>query len=257
MTGMTDHRTPGTRERDIVRAFVDLSNELVDQYDVVDMLARLTANCAGLLDVASAGLLLADGRGVLHLVASSSERAHHLEVFQLQRDEGPCLDCFRTREAVVVPDLAAEEERWPQFTRAARRVGFQSVHALPMRLHDAVLGTLGLFGDETGRLEDEDLALAQALVHVASVAIVNEKSAADRATVNAQLQVALTSRVVVEQAKGVLAQLGSLRMDEAFAVLRRYARDEGRKLSDVAADVVARSLPGEAILDHARAVALL
>ncbi len=99
----------GTRERDIIRAFVDLSNELVDEYDVVDMLARLTDNCAGLLNVASAGLLLADARGVLHLVASSSERAHHLEVFQLQRDEGPCLDCFHSREVVVVPDLAAEE----------------------------------------------------------------------------------------------------------------------------------------------------
>jgi transcriptional regulator with GAF, ATPase, and Fis domain len=251
----SDH--PSTRERDIIQAFVDLSNELVDEYDVVDMLVRLTTNCAGLLDVESAGLLLADPRGVLHLVASSSERAHHLEIFQLQRDEGPCLDCFHTREAVVVPDLAAEEERWPQFSRAARSVGFQSVHALPMRLHDAVLGTLGLFGDDPGRLEDDDLALAQALVHVASVAIVNEKSAADRATVNSQLQLALTSRVVVEQAKGVIAQVGSLAMDDAFAVLRRYARDEGRKLSDVAADVVARELSGDVVLAHARAVALL
>jgi transcriptional regulator with GAF, ATPase, and Fis domain len=254
---MNGDESPGTRERDIIRAFVDLSNELVDEYDVVDMLARLTANCAGLLDVASAGLLLADSRGVLHLVASSSGRAHHLEVFQLQRDEGPCLDCFHSREAVVVPDLEAESERWPQFTRAARSVGFQSVHALPMRLHDAVLGTLGLFGDDKGRLEDDDLALAQALVHVASVAIVNEKSAADRATVNSQLQLALSSRIVVEQAKGVLAQLGALDMDDAFTILRRYARDHGHKLSAVAAQLVARELSGEAVLAHARAAAIL
>jgi GAF domain-containing protein len=240
-----------TRERDIIRAFVDLSNELVDEYDVLDMLARLTDNCAGLLDVAAAGLLLADARGVLHLVASSSERAHHLEVLQLQRDEGPCLDCFHSREAVVVPDLASEEERWPHFVRAASSVGFRSVHAFPMRLHGAVLGTLGLFGDETGRQEDDDQAQAQALVHVPSVAIVNEKAAPDRTTINAQLQRALTSRIVVEQAKGVIAQIGGLTMDEAFSVLRRYARDHARKLSDVAADVVARDLPGQAILDHA------
>ncbi len=242
----------GSREHDIIRAFVDLSNELVGEYDVVDMLARLTANCAQLLDVASAGMLLADGRGVLHLVASSSERAHHLEVFQLQREEGPCLDCYRERTAVVVPDLAAEVKRWPQFSRAARSVGFQSVHALPMRLHDSVLGTLGLFGEQTGRLERDDLALAQALVHVASVAIVNEKAAADRATVNSQLQVALTSRIIVEQAKGVIAHTGSSGMDEAFAILRRYSRDHGRKLSEVAAEVVDRELTGDALLRHAQ-----
>lgn len=245
------------RERDIIRAFVDLSNELVDDYDVVDMLSRLTTNCAGLLDVASAGLLLADGRGVLHLMASSSERTHHLEVFQLQRDEGPCLDCYRDRAPVIVPDLAAEEQRWPQFCRVARSVGFVSVHALPMRLHDDVLGTLGLFGEEVGRLEDDDLALAQALVHVASVAIVNEKSAEDRATVNSQLQHALTSRIVVEQAKGVIAHIGRLEMEEAFTVLRHYTRDHGRRLSDVAAEVVSRELPAAALLEHATSAPIL
>ncbi len=126
-----------------------------------------------------------------------------------------------------------------------------------MRLHGAVLGTLGLFGDGTGRLDDEDLALAQALVHVASVAIVNEKAAADRATITIQLQRALTSRIVVEQAKGVIAQVGGLDMDEAFMVIRRYARDHARKLSDVAAELVARELPGQTLLDHARSVAVL
>jgi GAF domain-containing protein len=246
-----------SREREIIRAFVDLSSELVDDYDVVEVLSLLTTSCASLLDVASAGLLLADGRGVLHLAASSSERAHHLEVFQLQRDEGPCLDCYRDGEAVIVPDLAAEEKRWPHFFQAARAVDFVSVHALPMRLRDTVLGTLGLFGDEAGRLDDEDLALAQALVHVVSVAIVNEKSAADLATINSQLQHALTSRIVVEQAKGVIAQTGGVEMEVAFGVLRRYARDHGRRLSDVAGEVVNRGLRGETLLEHARSAAIL
>lgn len=246
-----------TRERAIVRAFVDLSNELVDDYDVVEMLAQLTAACPTLLNVSSAGLLLADTRGDLHLVASSSERIHHLEVFQLQRDEGPCLDCYRQRRAIVVPELDAEEDRWPQFCAAARLGGFQSVHAVPMRLRDTVLGTLGLFGEEPGSLAEDDLALAQALVHVASVGIVNARSALDRVTINAQLQHALTSRIVVEQAKGVLAHAGGISMDVAFSVLRRYARDHGRRLSDVATQVVERQLPHQALVQHAQSAGIL
>lgn len=245
------------REHGIIRAFVDLSNELVEGYDMVDLLSEWTANCARLLDVAAAGLLLADGRGVLHLIAASSERTHHLEVFQLQREQGPCLDCFHTGAALVVPDLQAESGRWPDFARVAESVGFASVHALPMRLRDTVLGTLGLFGSTVGRLDDDDLALAQALVHVASVAIVNEKSASDRDLVNAQLQQALTSRIVLEQAKGVLAHAGHLEMHDAFAVLRRYARDHGRKLSAVAEQVVNRELRGQELLDYARSAAIL
>jgi transcriptional regulator with GAF, ATPase, and Fis domain len=245
------------REHEVIRAFVDLSNELVDDYDVVDMLVQLTSHAARLLDVDSAGLLLADWRGALHLAASSSERTQHLEVFQLQRDEGPCLDCYHDGEPVLVADLDEQVERWPQFCAAARDVGFKSVHALPMRLRDTVLGTLGLFGEEAGSLDDDDLALAQALVHVASVAIVNERSANDRALVNAQLQHALTSRIVVEQAKGVIAHGGSLEMDTAFAVLRRYARDHGRKLSDVADEIVRRELSQDAVIQHARSAALI
>lgn len=246
-----------SREHEIIRSFVDLSNELVDDYDVVEMLAQLTTHCASLLDISSAGLLLADARGVLHLMASSSERTHHLELFQLQRDEGPCLDCYREQQPVNVADLEAERDRWPQFCEVALAVGFRSVHAVPMRLKGNVLGTLGLFGEETGSLEDEDLALAQALVHVASVAIINERAANDRLTINAQLQHALTSRIVVEQAKGVLAHAGELDMASSFTVLRRYARDHGRKLSEVAAEVVARELPHEALLQHARSAAIL
>ena len=136
-------------------------------------------------------------------------------------------------------------------------LGFASVHAVPMRLHDTVLGTLGLFGNHPGQLDADDLALAQALVHVASVAIINEKTAADRDAINAQLQQALNSRVVLEQAKGVLAHVGNLDMDTAFTVLRRYARDHGAKLSDVATRIVQRDLPGGTVIDHARAAAVL
>jgi GAF domain-containing protein len=246
-----------TRERDIIQAFMDLSNELVDSYDIVELLERLNTSCTELLDIASLALLLADRHGVLHLIAASSQRTHDLEVFQLQRAEGPCLDSFRSGQPVAVPDLAEERERWPNFAPAALALGFASVHAIPMRLRDNVLGVVGLFGASPGPLNPGDLALAQALVHVATVAIVNDKSAADRDVVNAQLQNALTSRVVLEQAKGFLAYVGRLDMDTAFTVLRRYARDHGEKLSDVARGIVSRDLPGEAVLENARSMSLL
>ena len=245
------------RERKVINAFVHLSNELVDDYDIIDTLTTLTASCADLLDVASAGLLLADENGVLHLVASSSERTRELELFQLQREEGPCLDCYHDSKIVVSAGLPDMKQRWPVFSRAAEMWGFGSVHALPMRLREHALGAIGLFSEGTGHLDDADLALAQALVHVACVAIVNDKNASDRATINTQLQHALNGRVVLEQAKGVLAASAELEMDVAFAVLRRYARDHGRRLSDVAAEVVGRRLRGDVLLQHARSVAIL
>ncbi|NHA67667.1 GAF and ANTAR domain-containing protein [Phycicoccus sp. CMS6Z-2] len=224
---------------------------------MVELLAGLSENCVRLLDVAAAGVLLSDGRGVLRLVAASSERTRLLELFQLQRDEGPCLDCFRTGTPVLVPELAATADRWPAFCAAADGVGFRSVHAVPMRLQTTVLGTLGLFGSQVGSLDRSDLDLGQALAHVASVAVVNERAAADSATVNAQLQHALTSRVVLEQAKGVIAHVGDLTVEDAFRVMRRYARDHGRRLGEVAGDVVERRLAGRDLLEHARSVDLL
>lgn len=243
------------REHDIVRAFVDLSTELVNDYDVLEMLSQLTTSCADLLDVSSAGLLLADNRGVLHVAAASSERTQQLELFQLQRDEGPCLDCYSSGTAVIVPDMAAEQERWPQFSRAALDAGFKSVHAVPMKLRGNILGALNLFGESVGCLEDSDLDLAQALAHVACVAIVNEKSASDHVTVNSQLQHALTSRIVLEQAKGVIAHAGGLEIDDAFIVLRGYARHHGRKIGEVAREVVNREIRGETLLQHSQSAA--
>jgi transcriptional regulator with GAF, ATPase, and Fis domain len=241
------------RQADVSRAFVALANSMVEGVDVVDLLGGLTADCARLLDIASAGLLLADRRDVLHVVAASSERTRSLELFQLQREQGPCLDCFHSGAAVIVPDLSQEAQRWPAFVDAAAGAGFASVHALPMRLKDNVLGALGLFGTSAGRLTDEDLDLGQALAHVASVALVSDRATADRTLVTEQLQSALTSRVLVEQAKGLLAQLGDLDMDQAFGALRRYSRDHNERLGEVAARVVNRELGARDVLDHAAA----
>lgn len=242
-----------TRERDVTEAFVNVASALTTGYDVVDLLSTLTGTCAQLLDVASAGLLLADGSGVLHVLAASSENTRHLETFQVQRAEGPCLDCYASGSPVKAPDLAAESERWPQFVAAAQLAGFESVHALPMRLRETTLGAMGLFGTSIGELNDEDLRLGQALADVASVALIQGKTAADRAAVNEQLQTALNSRVIIEQAKGVLAQHGNLTMEQAFAALRRYTRDHNLRLSDTAQQLVSRALVAREVVDHARA----
>ena len=239
-------------EGDVTRAFVTVASGLASAVDVVDLLSDLAGECSRLLDVASAGLLLADQRGVLHVMAASSERTRELEVFQVQRAEGPCLDSYRSGEPVSVPDLHQAVDRWPQFVPHARRAGFASVHALPMRLRSIRLGTLGLFGTTAGALNEEDLNLGQALADVASVALVQDRAAVDRDEVNTQLQTALTSRVVIEQAKGILAQQGGLDMPDAFRVLRRYARDHDVGLSDLAQRVVCRQLAGRDLLAHAQ-----
>ncbi len=240
------------RERSVTAVFVSIANSLAEGYDPVELFTRLTTGCAHVLDVASAGLLLADGRGVLHVMAASSETTRDLETFQLQREEGPCLDCFRDGSPVLVPDLREEAARWPAFVPAATAAGFASVHAVPMRLRDSVLGALGLFSTEVGGLGEDDLDLAQALAHVASVALVAEKALSDSTEINEHLQTALHSRVVLEQAKGVLAERGHLDMTQSFAALRHYARDHNEKLSDVAARVVSRELAAQNVLDRAR-----
>ncbi len=235
---------------DVIATFVGLASRLARGYDVVDLLDTLTADCARLLDVGSAGLLLADGLGELHVLAASSPDTRILELYQLQARQGPCIECFRTGAAVSVPDLAAEAERWPVFTESALAGGFVSVHALPMRLIDRTLGTLGLFGSTVGSLNDYDLTLGQALADVASAALVQQTVLDDRAAVVAQLQGALNSRIVVEQAKGIVAQRGDLDMVEAYHVLRRYARDNNLRFSDLARAVTTRELSAQTVLDH-------
>ena len=241
------------RERDVTRAFVTLASSLANGYDVVDLLSGLVEDCAGLLDITSAGILLADGLGDLHVMAASSSATRQLEVFQSQRDEGPCRDCHRDGIPVSVPDLRDAANRWPQFVPAALDAGFNAVHAVPMRLQDNILGALGLFSATTGALPEEDLVLAQAMADVASVALVQAQAVTDRSAVVEQLQHALNSRVVLEQAKGAVAQVGDLDMGQAFSVLRRYSRSHNLRLSDVARAIVSRTLAPRELFDSATA----
>jgi hypothetical protein len=223
----------GDREASVLDAVVALVDSLLDDFDVVDLLAELTEQCAQLLDIESAGLLLADPRRQLHLVAATSDRTEELELFQLQADEGPCLDCFGSGEPVSTADLRTAADRWPRFVSAAADAGFASVHAVPMRAAGTVLGALGLFGTSIGELNEADLLVGRSLAHVASVAIVQEHAPTPE-VVLPHLRSALAGRVVVEQAKGFLCERLDITVSEAFTLLRGYARSSGTHLTELA-----------------------
>jgi len=231
------------REAEAAAAFVDLADTMVAEYDAIDLLDRLVAYSVDLLPADAAGIVIGDARQELRVVASSSDAAELMELLQLQNDEGPCLDCFQTAAPVSIADLATAVDRWPTFVAAVAQQGhFRAVHALPLRLRGEAIGALNLFDREPGPLPAADLALGQALADVATIGILQERAIRRAEVVNEQLQTALTSRVVIEQAKGALAQALSVEVDEAFDRLRRYARGRGLKLVDVARAVVRREL---------------
>ena len=227
-----------SREQGLAETFVVLADTLVDDYDVVDLLDQLVGACVNLLGVTSAGLLLDDQKGNLAVVASSSEESRLLEVFQIQNNEGPCLDCVRTGQTVTCDDLETESERWPMFAQTAIDAGFRSVVAVPLRLRDQTIGGLNMFHSEPHPVAEEDRRLAQALADVATIGILQRRSAHRTTMVAEQLQHALNSRVTIEQAKGVLAERRQLSMEASFETLRSYARNHNLKLTDVALSVV-------------------
>jgi transcriptional regulator with GAF, ATPase, and Fis domain len=224
--------TETPRETRVLDAVVSLVDTLLEDFDVVDLLTELTERCAQLLDIAAAGFLLADPLGQLRLLAATTEQARELELFQLQADEGPCVECYTTGQPVSVADLQAATAQWPRFVPAARDIGFASVHAVPMRAAGIVLGALGLFGSHPGQLTEADRLVAQTLAHIACVAILQER-APTPSTVMPQLRSALASRVVVEQAKGFLRETLDVSVEQAFTLLRSYARGNREHLTDV------------------------
>jgi GAF domain-containing protein len=218
--------------------FVDLADTMVADFDVIDFLHVLTDRSVRLLAASAAGVLLADPRGELRVAASSSGQAGLLELFQLQNDQGPCLDCFRTGQPVTAADLTASAQQWPRFAEAATQSGFRTVQALPMRLRDQVIGALNLFRTEPGPFDLAELRIAQALADVATIGLLHQQSVRRRETLAEQLQAALNSRVAIEQAKGKLAERLSIDVDQAFSMLRAHARSSNQRLTDVACTFV-------------------
>ena len=235
------------RETMLARTLVELADALVADFDVVDMLTLLTDSCVDVLDVGAAGLMLAAPDGDLRVMASSSEAVRVLELFELQSQEGPCLDCYRTGRPVVNQDLAMVNGRWPRFAAEALAAGFHSVHALPLRLRGAVIGGLNLFHLEPGEMRPADVAAAQAMADVATIAILQHRATLEAQVINEQLNHALNSRVVIEQAKGMVAERVGLNMEQAFSTLRNHARNHNLRLVDVARDVIDGRLAAAAL----------
>lgn len=222
----------------LLEVFVDVADTLVDDFDVIEFLHNVADHTVAVTGASSTGILLADENEQLRYMAASSLGAKHLELFQLQSSEGPCLECFRSREPVICNNLADAAQRWPHFASRAMSIGVHSVHAFPLRLREHVIGALNVFGDEPLPLEPADAKVVQALADVATIAILQERAIAVAETLTEQLQGALNSRIVIEQAKGVISRSNGLGVDEAFDVLRSHARTHQLRLTNLAHAVV-------------------
>ena len=218
----------------LAEVFVEVADTLVAEFDLIEFLHMVTTHTSELARAEGAGILLADHHGQLQLMAASDERAKLIELFQLQANEGPCQDCFRLGTPVIDADLAAADQQWPHFAPRAVAAGFRSVHAFPLRLRNSVIGALNLFGSEVGQMAPADVRIVQALADVATIGLLQERAIRHGEVLTEQLQAALNSRVVIEQAKGVLAQIHHVSTDEAFDLLRSYARSHKLRLGELA-----------------------
>jgi GAF domain-containing protein len=232
----------------LARTFVDVSDTLVADFDVADFLAVLAERCVEFLGVSEAGLMLADAKGVLRVAASSSEKMNVLELLELQHSDGPCVECFRTKTQIREEDLRQATSRWPVFAPQAVTAGFTSAYALPLRLRDQVIGSLNLLRVEPGGPDADDLLIGQALADVATIGILQHRAASEQRIIAEQLQFALNSRIVIEQAKGVLSASSGLDMDAAFQAMRQYARNHNQRLTDVAGGVADGSIAAHTVL---------
>lgn len=231
-----------SRASRVSEAFVKLTDSLVGQFDVLDLLHTLVEQTVELLDATAAGLLLADPGGHLQVLASTSEASQLVEVLQSQAGVGPCVDSYKTGKVVTLADIEAEGDRYPDFQAAALSQGFHSVHAIPMRVRPRTIGALNLFRNEKGEMTADDAAIGQALADVATISILQERTFRETTMVNEQLQRALNSRILIEQAKGVIAQRSDVDMDEAFSRLRAHARSNNEAMHDTARSVIKGAL---------------
>jgi transcriptional regulator with GAF, ATPase, and Fis domain len=240
------------REYRIGRAFVSLADTLVDEFDLAEFLHMLVDHCVDLLEVDAAGVLLADQRGGVRMAAASSEKAELLAVFAADTHGGPCVECVRTGQPVFSTDLAAETERWPRFAAAAEACGFGAAHALPMRLRHDVIGALSLLNTDVSGVHSMSTQLGQALADVATVGVLQQRSIDHSEILTEQLQTALNTRVLIEQAKGMLAAHsgGTLTPEQAFTALRGYARSHHQRLSDLSRKVIDGKADVQAITTH-------
>jgi GAF domain-containing protein len=233
----------------LAKVFVEVSDSLVDDFDLIDFLQMLAQRTAELAAASVVGIVLTDQQGNLQFMAASQEDARLLELFQLQNDEGPCLDAFHAMEPVVNTDLSQATNRWPRFAPHATAAGYVTVHAFPLRLRAQAIGALNIFGsDDETALSDEDIAIVQSLADMASIALLQERAIRRGELLTEQLQGALNSRIIIEQAKGAVAQARGISVDEAFSAIRSYARSHNLRLSDIAHTIVTAPVSLPALL---------
>jgi GAF domain-containing protein len=245
-SGQGGREDDAPREAVLARAFVRLADTLASDFDVVDFLHGLSGDSVEILRAAAAGVMLADARGGLRLIASSDERMRLLELFELQSTQGPCLDAYSTGQAVQA-SAADSLVRWPVFAPQASDAGFQRMCAVPLRVRSDVIGALNLFRGSDEPFTGAELEIAQAMAEMAAIGLIQERALRERNVLATQLQAALNSRVIIEQAKGMIAEYLAMTVDDAFTTLRSYARYHNRKLSEVASDVVDRRIPSAAL----------
>ncbi|CAM5693615.1 GAF and ANTAR domain-containing protein [Streptomyces fumanus] len=238
-----------TREERLLAAVIDAVDTLVDDFDLIDFLHTLCDRCTELLDVTAVGVMLADPGGRLQLIAASDEHTRLLELFALQHEEGPCVRCHAdgTARLNIPLDSPVTAAEYPLFAAQARAAGFAVTHALPMRLREQVVGALNLFDAREQDIDAADARVAQALADVATIAILQHRTLAHANQERAQLRAALSSRIVIEQAKGILAERWDTGVDEAFAALRRYARAHRTGLSALAQRLIDGELDSDAL----------
>jgi GAF domain-containing protein len=231
----------------VAEVFVEVADTLVDEFDVIEFLEMVTSRASELVDSAAAGLLLADGNGRLHFMAASDEQAHLVDLCQLQSHEGPCQDCYREGTPVTSADLREAADRWPLFAPRAVAAGFRSVHAFPLRLRKEVIGALNLFGSATGQIPSADVQVVQALADVATIGLLQERAVRRAEILSEQLQRALKSRVIIEQAKGAIAQTFRVPVDEAFLLLRSHSRNHNVRLVELARTIIENTTAASAL----------
>jgi transcriptional regulator with GAF, ATPase, and Fis domain len=227
-----------TRQERVTRVFVELADTLVAGFDVIDFLHTLVERSVELLAADAAGLMLANQKGELEVVAASSEEALVLELFELQTSQGPCMDCFLSGEPLMNIDVAQMADRWPLFAPAAAKAGYLSAHAIPLRLRGQIIGAMNLFCADEGPLTQEDVALGQGMADIATIGLLQQRRALEQDILTEQLQAALSTRIVIEQAKGVLAERAGVSVGQAFALMRARARLTEQPLTTIAYAVI-------------------
>ncbi|MEU9474489.1 GAF and ANTAR domain-containing protein [Streptomyces sp. NPDC048191] len=238
------------RERQLAQAFVALSDTYAAEFDPLHLFHRLVHSCRELLDADAAAVMIGDARGSLKTMATTDDHAAFIELLQVQTGQGPCMDCYRTAQAVAVPDSTAEYERWPKLVTAMLEAGYGSLNAVPMRLHDRPLGTLTLLRSHAGGLPEDDVLLAQALADSATLALMHWSTEPARSDdVITRVQSVISAKATLEIAKGMIAQQAGTTLPEAARLLSGYASHHRLRLTETAHALVTRALEPAAVVD--------